>query len=212
MKWRVVIDRLKKIRPTRLVILLFFVISNSFAWFIYATKVDNDVSVHVRSWNVMFQAGEHQITESIPLIIDSVYPGMEDYVYSIDAYNNSEVSATLSYELLEANIMGTQYMTTIGRTALGEEANENDITSQELENILKDNFPFSITISTSNSIIQLGDGKETYSIRVVWPYEQNDDETDTYWGTRAAYFKESNPSLPSISLKIKIIITQNEAG
>lgn len=212
MKWRVVIDRLKKIRPTRLVILLFFVISNSFAWFIYATKVDNDVSVHVRSWNVMFQAGEHQITESIPLIIDSVYPGMEDYVYSIDAYNNSEVSATLSYELLEANIMGTQYMTTIGRTALGEEANENDITSQELENILKDNFPFSITISTSNSIIQLGDGKETYSIRVVWPYEQNDDETDTYWGTRAAYFKESNPTLPSISLKIKIIITQNEAG
>lgn len=212
MKWRVVIDRLKKIRPTRLVILLFFVISNSFAWFIYATKVDNDVSVHVRSWNVMFQAGEHQITESIPLIIDSVYPGMEDYVYSIDAYNNSEVSATLSYELLEANIMGTQYMTTIGRTALGEEANENDITSQELENILKDSFPFSITISTSNSIIQLGDGKETYSIRVVWPYEQNDDETDTYWGTRAAYFKESNPTLPSISLKIKIIITQNEAG
>ena len=212
MKWRVVIDRLKKIRPTRLVILLFFVISNSFAWFIYATKVDNDVSVHVRSWNVMFQAGEHQITESIPLIIDSVYPGMEDYVYSIDAYNNSEVSATLSYELLEANIMGTQYMTTIGRAALGEEANENDITSEELENILKDSFPFSITISTSNSIIQLGDGKETYSIRVVWPYEQNDDETDTYWGTRAAYFKESNPSLPSISLKIKIIITQNEAG
>lgn len=212
MKWRVVIDRLKKIRPTRLVILLFFVISNSFAWFIYATKVDNDVSVHVRSWNVMFQAGEHQITESIPLIIDSVYPGMEDYVYSIDAYNNSEVSATLSYELLEANIMGTQYMTTIGRAALGEEANENDITSEELENILKDSFPFSITISTSNSIIQLGDGKETYSIRVVWPYEQNDDETDTYWGTRAAYFKESNPTLPSISLKIKIIITQNEAG
>lgn len=212
MKWRVVIDRLKKIKPTRLVILLFFVISNSFAWFIYATKVDNDVSVHVRSWNVMFQAGEHQITESIPLIIDSVYPGMEDYVYSIDAYNNSEVSATLSYELLEANIMGTQYMTTIGRAALGEEANENDITSQELENILKDSFPFSITISTSNSIIQLGDGKETYSIRVVWPYEQNDDETDTYWGTRAAYFKESNPTLPSISLKIKIIITQNEAG
>lgn len=212
MKWRVVIDRLKKIRPTRLVILLFFVISNSFAWFIYATKVDNDVSVHVRSWNVMFQAGEHQITESIPLIIDSVYPGMEDYVYSIDAYNNSEVSATLSYELLEANIMGTQYMTTIGRAALGEEANENDITSEELENILKDDFPFSITISTSNSIIQLGDGKETYSIRVVWPYEQNDDETDTYWGTRAAYFKEANPTLPSISLKIKIIITQNEAG
>ena len=44
MKWKVVLDRLKKIRPTRLVILLFFVISNTFAWFIYATKIDNDVS------------------------------------------------------------------------------------------------------------------------------------------------------------------------
>ena len=212
MKWKVVLDRLKKIRPTRLVILLFFVISNTFAWFIYATKIDNDVSVHVRSWNVMFQAGENQITEDIPLVIDSIYPGMDDYLYEIDAYNNSEVSAILSYEILEANIMGTQYMTTIGRAALGEEANQDDITSDELEDILENNFPFSISISTSNSIINLGDGKETYSISVIWPYEQSDDETDTYWGTRAAYFKESNPTLPSISLKIKIIITQNEAG
>lgn len=212
MKWKVVLDKFKKIKPTRLLILLFFIISNTFAWFIYATKIDNDISVHVKSWNVVFEAGENQVTESVDLVVGDIYPGMSNYTYEIDAYNNSEVSATLSYEILEANVLGTQYVSTIGRVARGEEANAGDLTSSQLENLLANDFPFSISFSISNTVIGKNDGKETYTLSVVWPYEQNDDETDTYWGTRAAYFKESNPDLPSISIKAKITITQNEAG
>ena len=212
MKWKVVLDKLKKIKLTRLIILLFFIISNTFAWFIYATKIDNDISVHVKSWNVIFEAGENQITEPVDLIVGDIYPGMTNYTYEIDAYNNSEVSATLSYEILEANVLGTEYVSTIGRAARGEEANASDLTSSQLETLLANEFPFSITFNISNTIISKDDGKETYTLSVVWPYEQDDDEADTYWGTRAAYFKESNPDSPSISIKAKITITQNEAG
>lgn len=212
MNWKVVLDKLKKIKPTRLIILLFFIISNTFAWFIYATKIDNDISVHVKSWDVVFEAGENQITEPVDLIVGDIYPGMSNYTYEINAYNNSEVSATLSYDLLEANILGTEYVTTIGRALRGEAANANDLTSSELESLLANDFPFSITFSISNTTISKDDGKETYTLSVIWPYEQEDDEADTYWGTRAAYFKESNSDSPSISIKAKITITQNEAG
>lgn len=212
MKLKVVLDKFKKIKPTRLLILLFFIISNTFAWFIYATKIDNDISVHVKSWNVVFEAGENQVTESVDLIVGDIYPGMSNYTYEINAYNNSEVSATLSYEILEANVLGTEYISTIGRVARGEEANASDLTSSQLESLLANDFPFSITFSISNAVIVKDDGQETYTLSVIWPYEQDDDETDTYWGTRAAYFKESNPDSPSISIKAKITITQNEAG
>ena len=212
MKQKVVLGKLKKVKLTRLVILLFFVIANTFAWFIYATKIDNDISVHVRSWNVVFEAGENEITDMVSLNVDSLFPGMEDYLYEINAYNRSEVSATLSYQLLEANIFGDEYVTTAGRLEREEEPEVTDMTSAQLENMLANSYPFSIFLGISNTQIALGNGEETYSLNVSWPYEQNDDEEDTYWGTRAAYFKESNPNTPCITLKVKIIITQNLAS
>lgn len=209
MKKKVARGRHKKIKPTRIVILIFFVIANTFAWFIYATRVDNDISVHVRAWNVVFEAGDNQITNSVDLNVDSIYPGMTDYLYEINAYNRSEVSATLTYQLLEATIFGDQYITTAGRIERGEAPVVTDLTSAQLENKLANDYPFSIFLDISDTIIDLGTGQETYSFNVVWPYEQNDDETDTYWGIRAAYFKESNPLDPCISIKVKLVITQN---
>ena len=67
----------------------------------------------------------------------------------------------------------------------------------------------SITIGTSSDTIELGTGAETFSLNVVWPYESNDDETDTLWGVNAYNYKQSNPSNPSIALRIRIIITQS---
>ncbi len=209
MKKKVARGRRRRIKPTRIVILIFFVIANTFAWFIYATRVDNDISVHVRSWNVIFEAGDNQITNNVNLNVDSIYPGMTDYLYEINAYNRSEVSATLTYQLLEATIFGDQYITTTGRIERGEAPVVTDLTSAQLENKLANDYPFSIFLDISDTIIDQGTGQETYSFNVVWPYEQNDDETDTYWGMRAAYFKESNPLDSCISIKVKLVITQN---
>ena len=209
MKKRPILKLLKKIGLFRLIFLIVLIASNSFAWFIYATKVDSTVSVHVRSWNVVFEADDNEITNIINFPVDSIYPGMEDFEYEIKAYNNSEVSARLIYQLLEANILGTQYITVEGRSERGETAASTDLTSSELESMLADDFPFSITIDVSNTLIDEGNGLESYTFSVVWPYEQNDDETDTTWGVAAYNYKESNPNNPSITLKVKIIITQN---
>jgi len=198
-----------KFRITRLIFLIVLIASNTFAWFIYATKVDSNVSVHVRSWKVIFEAGENEVTNTINLTVDSIYPGMSDYEYEITAYNRSEVSATLSYQILNANILGTQFVSVEGRAAAGQQVVEGDLTSLQLEQKLLNDYPFSISITTSDTIIDLGNGEETYTLGVVWPYESNHDDVDTLWGVNAATYKENYPNSPSITLQIKIIITQN---
>ena len=198
----------KKTKPTRLVLLLFFVISNTFAWFIYATRVDNDVSVHVRAWNVIFESGDHEISNLVNLNVDNIYPGMEDYEYEIKAYNRSEVNASLSYKILEARIFDNLYITVDGRAERNEEVLPGDFTSDLLESRLLNDYPFKISIDISNNFIDPETGEEEYTFKVVWPYESNNDALDTEWGINAATYKKNNPSNSSIALKIKIIITQ----
>ena len=79
MKSKTLLKRLKKIGPFRLIFLIVLIASNSFAWFIYATKIDSTVDVHVRAWNVVFEADDNEITSVINFPVDSIYPGMENY-------------------------------------------------------------------------------------------------------------------------------------
>lgn len=193
----------------RLFFLGLFIVSNTFAWFIYVTKVNNNVSVHVKSWDVTFQSGDKEISNTVSVDVDALFPGMEDYAYEINAYNKSEVTASLTYQVLEANILGEEYITTEGRLERGEEPVETDISSSELEDMFKNDFPFKLTINLSNSLIGEEDGSELFSINITWPYESNNDELDTSWGIAAATYKKENPDLPSITLKIKVAVTQN---
>lgn len=197
------------IGTSKLIFLIVLIASNTFAWFIYATKIDSNVSVHVRAWNVMFEAGDNIVTDVINLTVDSIYPGMDDYEYEIKAYNRSDVSASLSYQILSARILDQEYISVEGRSALGEEPVAADLTSLQLENKLRNDYPFSISIGISNEVIDLGDGEESYTLSVIWPYENNHDDIDTLWGINSYQYKESNPTQPSITLKVKIIITQN---
>ena len=197
------------LKPSRLIFLIVLLAANTFAWFIYATRINTDVSVHVRAWNITFESGDTQIANEVDIDVESVYPGMEDYEYEITAYNRSEVDATLSYQILSARILDQEYTSVEQKNDLGLTILEDDLTSAQLESKLANDFPFSITITTSNNTIELGNGSETFALNVVWPYESNDDETDTLWGVNAYNYKESNPSNPSIALKIRVIITQS---
>ena len=197
------------IKPSRLIFLIVLISANTFAWFIYATKIDSSVSVHVRAWNVVFEAGDNEVSNIININIDSIYPGMEDYQYEVKAYNRSEVSASLTYQVLSATLLGTEYKTVEYKQMLGEQVLQTDPTSASLEMALADNYPFSIFVQTSNNTIALGNGVETYRLNVVWPFESNHDDIDTLWGSNAYTYKESHPNSPSITLLIKITITQN---
>ena len=200
----------KTLTPSRIVFLIVLFASNTLAWFIYATKIDTNVSVHVRAWNVVFEAGENEVTNVINIPVNSIYPGMENFEYEVNAYNRSEVNATFTYQILSANILGTEILSKEEKRARGLPVDEQeDLSSAQLESALAQSYPFSITASTSSGTIDMEEGVETFLFSIVWPYESNQDEVDTYWGSQAYQYKESNPTLPSITLKIKLTITQS---
>ncbi|MCR5223857.1 MAG: hypothetical protein K6C11_01775 [Bacilli bacterium] len=195
----------------RLTFILLLVVGNTFAWFIYTTKVDNKIDVHVRAWNVLFQAGEQAVEDYVNLDVESIYPGMEDYEYSLQARNQGDVDATLSYELLEARIFDDTYVSIEGRNARKEEVQPGDMTSKELLRTITNNYPFKISISISDTTMHSHDGYAVYNFTVKWPFESDNDEEDTKWGIIASNFKKSHTDTSSITLKIKVIITQNNS-
>ena len=200
---------LKQIKPYRIIFLIILLAGNTFAWFIYTTKVDNRIDVHVKSWNVVFQADDEQVTSNIEVEISDVYPGMDDYEYNVTAYNMSEVPASLTYQLLEANILGTEYITVEGRADRHEQPNVNDLTSELLIERLQYDYPFIISFSVTNDVLEAESGEEDYTLSITWPFEQSNDEEDTRWGMMAASYMESSSNSSCITLKVKLIMTQN---
>ena len=198
------------IRTLRVLILTVFIMANTLAWFIYVTRVDNSVNVRVKAWNVTFQSGDTVISNNVDVDIDSLYPGMPDYSYQITAYNKSEVTAQLNYQILEVRLLDTEYKSIEYKEELGEEILPTDLTSKQIENMLINELPFVIIIGVTDEEVEEQNGQSIFSISARWPYEGKSDEADTTWGINASNYKDTHPDVSSITLKIKITMTQSE--
>ncbi|MDY3934847.1 MAG: hypothetical protein SOZ11_04890 [Bacilli bacterium] len=185
---------LKKVRLKTLFLLAITLASNSFAWFIYTTKVSSNISAKVREWNVTFEANGQVVEKTIEINIDSLYPGMDAYNQTLTAANSGESKAQITYEIVSTNILGDNLV-------------NYNYSNEDILNYLKNNYPFTIEISSTNSIIE-PNGEEKINITVSWPYESGDDEKDTYWGNLAYNYHQANPGEPSIVLVIKISAIQ----
>ena len=187
---------LKKVRLKTLFLLAITLASNSFAWFIYTTKVSSNISAKVREWNVSFDVNGENVEKTIEINIDSLYPGMTTYTQTLTASNSGEARAQISYEVIRANILGDDLTS----------MNYSDI---QIINYLRSYYPFSIDFHVSNDIVQ-SNSEETITISVSWPYESGQDEEDTKWGNLAYTYHSSHPDTPSIDLSIKITAYQIE--
>ena len=185
----------KRVKLSTLIMLIVTFSSSTFAWFIYATKVESGISAHVRAWNVLFKVGDEEIVETINFDISEIYPGMDTYTDSVDVSNTGETSALLSYEITSYTIYGVKY-----------EASST-LTSEQLKNSLLNDYPFRIVISLSNYTIRPS-SKESFSINVIWPFESGDDDADTDWGQRAYTYNKNYPDLPSIVVELKVSAVQ----
>lgn len=186
----------RKLRLQTIFLLAILLASNSFAWFIYSTKVSNSITAKVRSWSVNFEIGTGSTAEEyIEIVVDSLYPGMNDYNKYLKAVNRGESDAVISYKVETATILGTSLL------------NQN-LTDNEIISKLKRDYPFKINFDITNTEIKAHGGEETITININWPYESGDDEKDTYWGNLAYNYHNENPSLPSIKLIVKITAIQ----
>lgn len=199
---------LKKIKPIHILILIFLLVFNTYAWFIYATEVSTGLSVHVRSWKILFKNDNNPIVDYININVDNIYPGMEDYVNKLEAYNLSESKAKVSYEILSARILDTEYKSVEGYLYEKLEVPEDAKTSAELAEMLKTEFPFKLEITIDNEVLDAEVGITTYTIRLYWPYESGDDTLDTYWGNKAYEYNKANPTNSSLNFRIRVRAVQ----
>ena len=188
----------KRIKLSTLLMLIITFSSSTFAWFVYATKVESGITAHVRAWNVSFEVGDEEIVETINFNVTDIYPGMTTYTDSVQVTNAGETAASLSYDISSYTILGTKY----------EVDSAGTLTSDSLKQSLLNDYPFKISVSLSNYTISPG-GVENFTINVVWPFDSGDDEADTLWGNRAYTYHNDNPDMPSISIELKISAVQS---
>ena len=185
----------RRIRLRTIFLLFITLASNSFAWFIYSTKISNSITAKVQSWNVIFKVGDTESEEFIEFNVENLYPGMEDYEKVISVTNNGDSNASLSYEVESVKI-------------LGEELNTDTISDEDILLMLQNNYPFHINLTLSNQIIAAQTGEENVTFTLTWPYESGNDELDTLWGNKAYMYHQDHPEEKSISLLIKLSATQ----
>lgn len=202
----------KKVKLRYLLLLIVLLASNTFAWFIYNTQVDNKIDVHVRAWRIVLTKEDSQISDYVTFNVQNVYPGMTDYTDSLKVYNQGEVGATLRYTIMSANILGTEYISKEGRAEKGENAVDTDLSSGELEQKLASDFPFKISFKMGKDSLAVEEDETTYTLTVTWAYESGDDAMDTYYGNLAYDYIHNNPNTSCITLKVKIDIAQENTS
>lgn len=199
----------KKVTPQYLLLLIVLLVSNSFAWFIYATQVSGDISVRVKAWKVNFTNSGNPINEIVNINVPNAFPGMNIFQQEIAIVNESDLAANVKYTILSANIMGEQYKTVEGKKESGEALIGTELTSAELALKLNSEYPFKININLSKEQLEEGTGTGNFNIKMIWPYESGNDELDTIWGIKAYEFRKLNTTEPSIRLVVKISVEQS---
>lgn len=189
---------LKKIKIKNIIVLILLLVFNTYAWFIYATKVSSSLSVHVSSWNVEFSIGENETVTNILIEVERVYPGMETFEKNVTVKNKGEIKAELDYEIISLKVMDESYK-------IGE-----NITMEQLENKMKTDYPFKINVTKDDTLLREGTGEGLFSVTVEWPFESGNDELDTQWGNKAYEYYSLNPGEKSIEIEIKLSAKQIE--
>lgn len=195
-----VVKVLKKIKLRNLIILLVLLIVNTFAWFIYATRVSLDLSVHVSSWDVEFVSGDEEITTNMEIVVDRIYPGMDQFEQTIEVHNRGETPAVLTYEIKSLGVMGEVF----------EVSEDSGLTSDDLKNKIETEYPFKIGVNSEGDDLIEENGQGQFRVTVNWPFESGNDELDTYWGNKAYEYYSLNPGSQSIVLKLELVATQQQ--
>lgn len=192
------ISAIKKIKIRTLLLLIVLLAFSSYAWFIFVDTVSTGLDAHIVSWDVKFELNDTEV-EEISIDAGRIYPGMDDYSEEIVITNNGEVDGVLSYQVQRMVILGEVYEVT------------NDVTYADLQDMLENDFPFSIVLEIDGEdtdIIPVGESSNV-TISIVWPFEGGDDELDTQWGEDAyEYYQENGPDSIAVHLELLLRVEQ----
>ena len=120
---------------------------------------------------------------------------MQPFYQELKASNDGETDAKIIYEVVDANVLGDNLIA-------------KGMSSLDIINSFKNDYPFTLSISSSSDIIKANGDEVTISISASWDYDSGNDEEDTKWGNRAYDYHKDNPDLSSVKLLIKVSAIQ----
>ncbi len=188
-----ILNNVKKYRYFIIFVILMLSV-NTYAWFVYVTRVDTSFTARVKSWNVMFQVHDNNIASEVVFRIGEIFPGMEDYNDFASIVNTGETSGEIFFKVKKVEILGEVYT-------------DDNYTTEQLVDMLSNNYPFAIDLSLTNTVVNPG-RTELFNIDVTWPYESGNDALDTDWGRRAYTFRTNNPYSNCISITAEVRVNQ----
>ena len=202
----------RRLKLRTLFMLSLTLIFNTYAWFLYVTTVSTNMTVHVDAWSVNFEVDGSTIEKEFLLEIDHAYPGMTDVERTVTINNSGEKIADLSYKISYLRILDNIYvveeeLTTEEKAALT--GTENKITTDEMNRMLSEDFPFKINVVCSSNQLDINQ-EATVTMSFIWAYENGDDALDTQYGVDSYKYYEDNAGEPAIQVKIKIKAQQHQ--
>ena len=186
---------LKRVKLRTILFLAIAISCNSFAWFVYNTKVSNTITTSVKAWRVAFENKDSDAIQYMEFDIKSIYPGMEEYTNYITVTNEGETEAAIAYELEEIRILNKLYTNA-------------EYSQEELINMIENDYPFKIQFSVSTDVLNAYNGNGTFNVKVIWPFESGNDELDTLWGNNSYEFKQNYPDKSGIHIRLKLTVSQ----
>lgn len=148
--------KLKRKKYTAILLALFTLGVNAFAWFVFSTQVGAEVHGSVASWDIELTNSNNQLVNNV-LIEVNMKPGMPDFSQTYQIHNQGEVDATFTYEVDSLSILGRN----ITLTGIN-----------DLDDYLENYYPFSITISSNKSVIPSLD-TANFTVTVEWDFEDS---------------------------------------
>lgn len=182
-----------------IIFLIVFLSFNSYAWFIFATKVETGINAKVRAWNVLFEVHDEELVEHLVFNVEDTYPGMANFIDYATVSNGGDCNGLLTFKILNVSILGEEYV-----------VDDVNYTSDGIIAKLANDYPFKVSLYLTNSIV-VPNSEESFVIDVSWPYESGNDELDTIWGIKAYDYNQNNPGSPSIKIEAVLQVTQSNS-
>ena len=148
-------SRLKRKKFIAILLALFTLSVNAFAWFVFSTHSDYTYDGRVAAWDVQVKEGE-TIVNDVTVAFD-MKPGMTDVSKSYTINNLGEVDAKVTYSV--------KSFTLLGRTV-----DMSGITDED--DYLQNFYPFSVRVSTDRTVVS-PQGSAHFNVVIHWDFEDS---------------------------------------
>lgn len=192
-----------KINIVSLILVAVSFISLTFAWFGYTGLSSLSTEIDVKAWHIELTKNGDIVSNNISISFSELYPGMDTITEEITIKNLGDSTASVSYEIVSARILGDSKDNYI--------VDYTNVTSSYVEDKIAHEYPFKINVSLKDNIVYTGGDETTFVVSISWPMDSDNDELDTLWGSKANAFniaeKEKLNADPSYQIRSSIQVS-----